>query len=114
MRSRAVRSCRACTAMRSSLPTSLRALVKRVRELSGDARAERWRGVMLQLRSRAPHIWAAWDLEERRRFLRHVRPFWDVHRHRLAPEVHAKLSRALSRGQLSVVRGRLEALEQVG
>jgi uncharacterized NAD(P)/FAD-binding protein YdhS len=100
--------------LRASLPTSLRALVKRVRELSGDARAERWRGVMLQLRSRAPHIWAAWDLEERRRFLRHVRPFWDVHRHRLAPEVHAKLSRALSRGQLSVVRGRLEALEQVG
>jgi uncharacterized NAD(P)/FAD-binding protein YdhS len=101
--------------LRASLPSSLRALVKRVRELSGDgARAERWRAVMTELRWLAPHIWAAWDLEERRRFLRHVRPFWDVHRHRLAPEVHAKLARALARGQLSVARGRLESLEHVG
>jgi uncharacterized NAD(P)/FAD-binding protein YdhS len=50
-------------------------------------------------------------LPEQRRFLRHVRPFWDVHRHRLAPVVHAKLSRAMARGQLAIVRGRLEALE---
>jgi uncharacterized NAD(P)/FAD-binding protein YdhS len=101
--------------LRASLPTSLRALVKRVRELCGEeARSERWRGVLTELRSVAPHIWGAWDLEERRRFLRHVRPFWDAHRHRLAPEVHAKLHRAFSRGQLTVVRGRLESLEHVG
>jgi hypothetical protein len=45
--------------LRASLPTSLRALVKRVRELSGeDARADRWRGVMLQscAGSRAAHL----------------------------------------------------------
>jgi len=97
-----------------AFPSSLRAIVKDVRELVGeDARGDRWRGVMTQLRSMAPALWSAWDLSEQRRFLRHVRPFWDVHRHRLAPRVHATLTRALARGQLSVVRGRLEALEQV-
>ncbi len=101
--------------LRASLPGALPALVKRVRQLCGqDARGERWRGVMTELRGLAPHIWGAWDIEQQRRFLRHVRPFWDAHRHRLAPEVHAKLSRALARGQLCLVRGRLESLEHSG
>jgi len=98
--------------LRRAFPTSLRALVKHVRELSSDdPRGERWRGVMTELRSMAPALWASWDLAEQRRFLRHVRPFWDVHRHRLAPLVHTRVTRAIARGQLTIVRGRLEALE---
>jgi uncharacterized NAD(P)/FAD-binding protein YdhS len=98
--------------LRRAFPASLRALVKHVRELSSDdPRGERWRGVMTELRSMAPALWASWDLSEQRRFLRHVRPFWDVHRHRLAPILHARLTRAIARGQLKIVRGRLDALE---
>jgi len=98
--------------LRCAFPASLRAIVKRVRELSvDDPHGERWRGVMTELRSMAPALWASWDLPEQRRFLRHVRPFWDVHRHRLAPVVHARLTRAIARGQLRLVRGRLAALE---
>ncbi|HEY5102555.1 MAG TPA: FAD/NAD(P)-binding protein, partial [Steroidobacteraceae bacterium] len=98
--------------LRRAFPASLRALVKHVRELtSDDPRGERWRGVMTELRSMAPALWASWDLPEQKRFLRHVRPFWDVHRHRLAPLLHARLTRAIARGQLKIVRGRLEALE---
>jgi uncharacterized NAD(P)/FAD-binding protein YdhS len=97
-----------------AFPSSLRAIVQRVRELAGeDASGSRWRGVMTELRSMAPALWAAWDPSEQRRFLRHVRPFWDVHRHRLAPVVHARLARAIARGQLTIVRGRLESLEHV-
>jgi uncharacterized NAD(P)/FAD-binding protein YdhS len=97
---------------RSAFPTSLRAILKRVRELSrDDPQGDQWRGVMTQLRSMAPALWTGWDLPEQQRFLRHVRPFWDVHRHRLAPSVHAKLSRAIARGQLTLVRGRLATLE---
>jgi uncharacterized NAD(P)/FAD-binding protein YdhS len=98
--------------LRASLPAALRPLVKRVRELAGeDPRGDRWRGVMTELRWLAPQLWSSWDTRERRRFLRHVRPYWDVHRHRLAPDVHGKLARALARGQLSITRGRLERLE---
>jgi uncharacterized NAD(P)/FAD-binding protein YdhS len=93
---------------------SLRAIVKRVRELTGgDASGDRWRGVMTELRVMAPELWATWDLAERRRFLRHVRPFWDVHRHRLAPLVHARIAGAIARGQLTILRGRLESLEHI-
>jgi len=101
-------------ALRRAFPASLREIVKRVRELAGDdPRGDRWRGVITELRSMAPALWASWNLAEQRRFLRHVRPFWDVHRHRLAPIVHAKLTLAIARGQLTVSRGRLESLEHV-
>jgi len=96
------------------LPSSLRAIVKRVRDLTReDASGDRWRGVMTELRAMVPELWASWDLAERQRFLRHVRPFWDVHRHRLAPLVHARIAGAIARGQLTILRGRLESLEHV-
>jgi uncharacterized NAD(P)/FAD-binding protein YdhS len=98
--------------LRSSLPSALRPLLKRVRELAGDEpRGDRWRGVMNELRGLAPQVWGSWEPGERRCFLRHVRPYWDVHRHRLAPDVHGKLARAIARGQLTVKRGRLERLD---
>ena len=43
--------------------------------------------------------------------LRHVRPFWELHRHRIAPAVHARIKRAQKRGQLRVLRGRISTIE---
>jgi uncharacterized NAD(P)/FAD-binding protein YdhS len=100
--------------LQREFPSSLRAVVKKIRELSGkDQSGDRWRGVMTELRSMAPALWNGWETSERRRFLRHLRPFWDVHRHRLAPVVHARFTRAIARGQLTILRGRLAALEHV-
>ncbi len=84
-----------------ALPSSLREVVRYVRELSAnDPRGDKWRRVFTELRSIAPSLWRNWTVAERRRFLRHVRPFWDAHRHRLAPRVHGKIERAIASGQL--------------
>jgi uncharacterized NAD(P)/FAD-binding protein YdhS len=97
---------------RPTLPPSVRGIVEHVRKVSeGDATGAQWRAAFTELRSVAPALWQGWDLKERRRFMRHVRPFWEVHRHRIAPRIHAKLSRALASGQLQVVRGRLAGIE---
>jgi uncharacterized NAD(P)/FAD-binding protein YdhS len=95
-----------------ALPSSLRAVVRYVRELSAnDSRGDKWRRVFTELRSIAPSLWRNWTVAERRRFLRHVRPFWDAHRHRVAPRVHGKIERAIATGQLKVVRGRIASIE---
>jgi uncharacterized NAD(P)/FAD-binding protein YdhS len=95
-----------------ALPSSLRAVVRYVRELSAnDSRGDKWRRVFTELRSIAPSLWRNWTVAERRRFLRHVRPFWDAHRHRVAPRVHGKIERAIASGQLKVVRGRIDSIE---
>jgi uncharacterized NAD(P)/FAD-binding protein YdhS len=96
-----------------ALPSSLREIVRYVRKISAnDPRGDKWRRAFTELRGIAPSLWRSWSVTERRRFLRHVRPFWDVHRHRLAPRVHGKIERALASGQLVVVRGRVDAIEQ--
>lgn len=69
-----------------------------------------WRPVLDALRPQTPAIWAALSWEERARFMRHVRPFWDVHRHRLAPTVAKKIEIRRAAGKLRYYAGRLESL----
>jgi uncharacterized NAD(P)/FAD-binding protein YdhS len=49
----------------------------------------------------------AMTLVQRRRFLRHARAYWDVHRHRMAPEVEVKLSQLRATGRLEIIAGRI-------
>ncbi len=79
--------------------TRASALVRAVRD-----RAEQvgWRNAVDELRPFTQPMWANASEDERARFLRHLRPWWDVHRHRLAPEVHARLQALVDRGQLEV------------
>jgi len=51
---------------------------------------------------------------EKRRLLRHVRPYWDVHRHRLPSETLAKLKHLRHRQKLHLHAGRLLGFEAVG
>lgn len=45
--------------------------------------------------------------ESRNRFLEHARPRWDIHRHRMAPEVEAKIRALRESGQLQLVSGHI-------
>lgn len=66
-----------------------------------------WRAAFDALRPHHHRIWAFLPMEERRRFLRHARPFWEVHRHRMAPEVADRIGAARASGQLAILAGRL-------
>src|SRR5262249_50684843 len=80
----------------TTLPSSLRDLVRHVRTMvENDPRGSVWQTFVNEMRAVAPTLWGRWNAAERRRFLRHVRPFWDVHRHRLAPPVHSRITRAI-------------------
>nr|WP_280644126.1 FAD/NAD(P)-binding protein [Brevundimonas alba] len=73
-----------------------------------------WRGVMEGLRPLTAGLWAEADTAGRARFLRHLRPWWDVHRHRIAGPVAAVLQALEAEGRLSVVAGRVQAVEDRG
>lgn len=84
---------------------ALRADVRRAREEGLD-----WRSAFDALRSHHHRIWRNLPLDERRRFLRHARPYWEVHRHRMAPQVASRIEAALASGQLRIRPGRLETV----
>ena len=67
-----------------------------------------WPGLMQLLRPHNNELWHGLDLDQRRRFLRHLRPWWDIHRHRVAPHIGEQIDAARASGQLSIVSGRIE------
>ena len=90
---------------------SLRELVSVVRTLSDHAKSagSDWREVINSVRRIAPDLWVGLSPEDRRRFLRHVRPLWDVHRHRLPPAAAQELQRMRDAGRLTIRAGSIEA-----
>ncbi len=91
------------------LMRSVRRLADRMQREGGD-----WREAVTFVRNIAPALWNRLPLRERRRFLRHVRPYWDVHRHRLPPQTLAQLEHLRARGNLRIHAGRLLAFDRVG
>jgi uncharacterized NAD(P)/FAD-binding protein YdhS len=71
-----------------------------------------WRDVIASLRPVTPALWSAMSDRERARFMRHLRPFWEVHRHRAAPETAAAVEQLRADGKLIVSAGRIVAFEE--
>ncbi len=91
----------------------VRAALALLRQELRDAAAQGidWRDVIGGLRKATPAIWASWPEAERRRFLRHARPLWEIHRHRCAPQQNTALCEELATGRLRVLAGRLLACD---
>jgi uncharacterized NAD(P)/FAD-binding protein YdhS len=70
-----------------------------------------WRSAVDALRPHAHWLWQGLSLEEKKRFARHARPWWDVHRHRIAPEVARRLHGMIAEGRLEVVAGRIQSVD---
>jgi uncharacterized NAD(P)/FAD-binding protein YdhS len=90
-------------------PRTTRGLVRLVRNQIRAASAAGcdWRPVVDALRSMTQMIWRSLPIKERKRFLRHVRPYWEVHRHRIAPEIGDAISRLFLEGHASLYAGRV-------
>jgi uncharacterized NAD(P)/FAD-binding protein YdhS len=74
------------------------------------ANGDDWRPIVDAVRPLTQAIWGAFSLEERARFMRHARPFWEVHRHRIAPETARTIDRLEAEGRVKFHAGRLESL----
>jgi uncharacterized NAD(P)/FAD-binding protein YdhS len=90
-------------------PATVRGLVRLIRaQVEAAERAgSDWRAVIDSLRPFTQEIWRSLSLSERRQFLRHVRPYWDVHRHRVAPAIGAQLASQMQNGQIGAHAGRI-------
>jgi len=92
----------------SSIAAMLQAVRQAVRRAAGDENA--WRSVIDALRPYTQEIWQSLSTAEKRRFLRHLRPWWDVHRHRMAPAVADIIDDAIRRRQLKLQAARVQAM----
>ena len=83
----------------------VRVAIKRHAAHGGD-----WRDVIDALRPVTQELWSRFDLRERRRFMRHVRPYWEKARHRCAPQVLAEVQGLIDSGFVEVDAARITQL----
>lgn len=69
-----------------------------------------WRDLIAALRPVTATLWQRLPLVEKQRFLRHLQPYWDVHRHRVAPDSFRGFQQALENGQLQPLAGHIVSI----
>lgn len=87
----------------------IRGEVRKAEATGGD-----WRSVIDAIRPHTQRLWQSFSVETKRQFLRHARPWWDQHRHRIAPAAAETIASARKRGQLSIVAARLKGFSERG
>jgi len=92
----------------TSIADLLRAVRRDVRAAQNEAA---WRAAVDGLRPFTQTLWQGLPQEEKRRFMRHLRPWWDVHRHRMAPVVADVIDAAIRSGQLTVLAARVAGMD---
>jgi uncharacterized NAD(P)/FAD-binding protein YdhS len=71
-----------------------------------------WRAVIDSLRPFTQQIWQSLHKDEKRRFLRHARPYWEVHRHRIAPEIGGLIGYQLVNHHIQARAGRISGYRE--
>ncbi|MBC7997230.1 MAG: FAD/NAD(P)-binding protein [Leptolyngbya sp.] len=71
-----------------------------------------WRQVIDALRPHSQKLWGALSVKEQQRFLRHVRAYWDIHRHRMAPEIAEAIATLIEVGTVQPIAGRLYSVQE--
>lgn len=67
-----------------------------------------WRDAIDSFRPHTNKIWSVWSWKEKKRFLRHLRPLWEVHRHRMAQEIALRVNQSIQSEALRIVAARIE------
>lgn len=95
--------------LHDKLPASALTLTRLLRQQIVLAASQNivWQRVFDAARSAVPGIWNGWSDFSRRQFLRHLRPHWDIHRHRMAPRVSDAFTALQRSGALEIVPGRI-------
>ncbi|APH58963.1 Pyridine nucleotide-disulfide oxidoreductase family [Granulibacter bethesdensis] len=90
------------------------ALLRRIRRTiaAGEVQGRPWEDVIDALRVQAPVVWGALKTAEKRRLLRHARPFWDVHRFQCAPQIDAVVRQGLEQGWLTIRAASLVSVDR--
>lgn len=97
-----------------ALPTKISSLMRQIRQEIATAQIEgsNWQSVINSLRPHTQVIWQSLAIAEKQRFLRHLRSYWEIHRHRVSSVIHQRLDLKMAAGQLHLIAGRIQAYNE--
>lgn len=90
-------------------PRTALGLLRGLREAVSDGQGNGtdWREVVTSLRSVTQALWRSLPSDDRSKFLHHIRPYWETHRHRTAPAIGRAIQQMREENRLVVFAGRL-------
>jgi uncharacterized NAD(P)/FAD-binding protein YdhS len=93
---------------------NLRKLVQQVREYieAGRQADVCWRAIVDGLRPISNDIWQELASADQRRFVRHLKQYWEPHRHRMSAQVSDRLDEYKASGKLHILAGRMQECSQ--
>ena len=71
-----------------------------------------WQAVIDSIRPYAQQIWLSLDKKGKQQFTSHLRHIWGVARHRLPEAIFAQIMDAVNSGQLEIIGGRVQNIEE--
>lgn len=85
----------------------LRAYMQQLRQEVAEAthKGSGWREVVDSLRAATPALWRSLPPREQRVFFARLFTLWNVHRHRMAPQLRAELEDMIHTGRLTLTQG---------
>jgi uncharacterized NAD(P)/FAD-binding protein YdhS len=91
-------------------------LLRNIRHTIQDAKLSglTWHAVLDNVRGHGRTIWQNLPIPERRRLVRHLRPFWDAHRFRIAPQVEEVLDQAIAERRMEVLAASVASVRRAG
>lgn len=98
-------------------PLQQRRLLALMRELRHAAAAWQgeggsWQAVVDSLRPKLQEIWKGFSVRERDIFFRRLFTYWNIHRHRMAPEIGHPLHDSIRKGEVLLRHGGLRSLRE--
>ncbi len=64
------------------------------------------------VRPKTQEIWLSFSLQDKKRFMTHIRHLWGVARHRLPKEIFDQMQELISNGKLKIIGGRLKSIRE--
>jgi len=72
-----------------------------------------WRSALDSVRSKTNELWISLDFSQQKMFFSRLARYWDIHRHRMAPEVAEKISIWFSEGKIDLVQAHVNEIKIV-
>lgn len=72
---------------------------------------EDWRSVINAVRPHVVKLWQGISAQDKKRFVRHMLPYWNIHRHRVHTAIADLLTKLEGEQQLQIIAGRILAVD---
>lgn len=89
----------------ANAPKTALGMLATLRKEAGKAKD--WRAVIDSLRPLTQALWQSLPLTEQRKFMRRLFTFWNIHRHRMAPEIAEAVGDLINSGRLHIISAKI-------